>query len=170
MILKVTSRIVRWGRLLFLPRFGCSRSHLPARKKLSTALVSTGILFVSLFHAAHAVQLSSDIQLATAGYYQLLWSGNSKVFQLQESQSADFISYKVIYEGNDLARVISGKPDGEYFYRISASAEKNSVTSNVVKITVVHHPLENAVLFFIAGAIVFIGILGLIIKGNRQGY
>lgn len=29
MILKITSRIARWGRLLFLSLLGCSRSRLP---------------------------------------------------------------------------------------------------------------------------------------------
>ena len=167
MILKATSRIARWGRLLFLPVFGCSRTLLPERNFLIKILVSTGLLFISTTQYSFALQLSSDSQVVTAGYYQLSWSGEARVFQLQESTVSDFKSFKIIYEGKDLARVISGKPDGDYFYRLVNTDENNSQVSNTVKVTVSHHPLKNALLFFIAGAIVFIAILFLILKGNR---
>lgn len=167
MILKVTSRIARWGRLLFLPRFGCRRSHLPERNNNLTFLVIFSIFLASASQAANAIQLSSDSQLATAGYFQLLWSGQNKDFQLQESFTPDFQSYKVIYEGQDLARVVSGKSNGDYFYRV-ASIENSSSVSNVLKVSVQHHSLANAVMFFVAGAIVFISTIVLIIKGNKQ--
>ena len=167
MILKVTSRIARWGRLLFLPVFGCSRTLLPERNFPIKLLVSIGLLFISAIQYSFALQLSSDSQVATAGYYQLTWSGEANVFQLQESTTSDFKLFKVIYEGKDLARVISGKPDGDYFYRLVNTDENNSQVSNTVKVTVSHHPLKNALLFFVAGAIVFIAILFLILKGKR---
>ena len=167
MILKVTSRIARWGRLLFLPRFGCSYPPLPDRNSLFISFFAICFLFVLNIQHAYAIQLSSDSKVATAGYYQLLWSGQSKQFQLQESFSADFNTYELIYEGKDLARVVSGKPNGDYFYRVSAG-ENNSLVSNIVKVTVSHHPLENAILFFIAGAIVFISTLILILNANKK--
>lgn len=167
MILKVTSRIVRWGRLLFLPLLGCSRILLPERNFPIKTLVSIGLLFFSTTQYSFALQLSSDSRVATAGYYQLFWSGKAKVFQLQESTTSDFKSFKVIYEGKDLARVISGKSDGDYFYRLTRLDGNSPQVSDIVKVTVSHHPLENAFLFFIAGAIVFIAILFLIFKGKR---
>ena len=115
-----------------------------------------------------ALELNSDSTIATAGYYQLNWSGNAETFQLQESSTSDFNAYKVIYEGKDLARVISGKPDGDYYYRVKTSTSDSAPgVSNVVEVTVAHHPLQNAILFFLAGAIVFIAILVLILKGNK---
>lgn len=168
MILKVTSRIVRWGRLLFLPLFGCSRTHLPVHNPLIKLLFSIGLLFFSTTQYSFALQLDSDTQLATAGYYQLSWSGEGNIFQLQESTTSDFSSFNVIYEGKDLARVMSGKSDGHYFYRLTTTSNNQLHTSNTLKVTVAHHPLRNAILFFIAGAIVFVSIIILIIRGHRQ--
>ncbi|MEJ2143061.1 MAG: hypothetical protein P8Y24_12045 [Gammaproteobacteria bacterium] len=165
----LTSRIARWGWLLFLPRFGCSRSHLPDRNYALIIFFAIGLLFISSNQNAQALELTSDSQLATAGYYQLSWSGDTDIFQLQESMASDFNNYKVIYEGKDLARVVSGKPDGDYYYRIKVTANNSpqAQVSNVVKVTVSHHPLQTAILFFLAGAIVFIAILVLILKGNK---
>jgi len=89
-------------------------------------------------------------------------------FQLQESRSEDFKSFKIINQGYDLASVISGKANGDYFYRIATSANDRSHLSNVIKVTVAHHPLNNAIVFFIAGAIVFFTMLVFILKGNRE--
>lgn len=167
MILKVTSRIARWGWFLFFPFFGCSRSHLSDRNNLLFIFVITVFLFVSVLKNANALQLNSDSKLATAGYFQLQWSGRFNNFQLQESTSADFNTYKILYDGKDLARFVSGKPDGDFFYRVT-SIENNPLVSNVVKVTVLHHPLENAILFFFAGAIVFVSTVVLIVKGNKR--
>jgi len=151
---------------MFLPRFGCSRLHLPEQNNLTAVLVAALFLFVITIQNANALQLNSDSKFATAGYFQLQWSGNSKKFILQESNNADFDSYNIIYQGSDLARVMSGKPNGNYFYRVSNSSN----LSNVVKVTVEHHTLIYASLFFTAGAIVFILTLIFIIKGNRQKF
>lgn len=118
-------------------------------------------------HNAHAILLGTDTERATAGYFQLSWSGESDNYQLQESRSADFQKFTIVYEGHDLARVMSGKPDGDYYYRV-IDPDDHSHTSEVIQVSVAHHPLENAFYFFIAGAIVFIATLVLIIRGNRQ--
>jgi len=168
MILKVTSRIARWGRLLFLPFFGCSRIPLPVQYFQIKPLLAIGLLFFSTASYSYTLQLSTDTQVATAGYYQLSWSGNAPVYQLLESTTPDFKSFQVIYQGSDLARFMSGKSNGEYFYRLQIRRDNQSYTSNVVKVTVAHHPLRNAILFFIAGAIVFVSIIILIVKGNKE--
>lgn len=125
------------------------------------------LLFIASTQYSYALQLNSDSQIATAGYYQLSWTGKSKNLQLQESNQPDFNSRKILYQGPDRARVISGQSDGDYYYRIS-STDKNKIDfSNVIKVTVRHHPLENAIMFFIAGFIVFMAILVLIINGKR---
>lgn len=165
MILKVTSRIVRWGRLLYLPFFGCSRN--PLSDRIFTLL----FLFVFLLFAVQplqAVELTTDNKLATAGYFQLSWKSDAENFELQQSNSDQFASYKVIYQGKDLARVISGKPDGDYYYRVLANSKDSSAVSDVVRVTVKHHSLYIAILFFIAGAIVFISTFILIINNTRK--
>lgn len=167
MILKVTSRIARWGRLLFLPVIGCSRSLLPNYKFLISFFFSINLLLVSISNAT-ALELISDSDIATAGFFQLKWSGNSSPYKLQESLSPDFTSFKTRYHGADLATVISGKPDGDYYYRVVGDNTQQGIHSNIVKVSVIHHPLINAFVFFIAGAIVFTALLILIFRGNRQ--
>lgn len=167
MILKVTSRIARWGRLLFLPLIGCSRSPLRNDKFLFSFFISIYLLLVPTSNVT-ALELSSDSETATAGFFQLTWTGTAPRYQLQESVTPGFTSFKTLYHGADLATVISGKPDGEYYYRIVIDDSKQGVQSNVVKVSVVHHSLVHAFLFFIAGAFVFTAILIVIFRGNRQ--
>lgn len=164
---KVTSGIARWSSLLFLPRFGCRRSLLSEKKPLLNTIVVLFLCLVSPLNYANALEISSNTPVATAGYFQLQWKGNNQALLLQESSTEDFKSFNNIYKGKDLARVMSGKSDGDYFYRV-VDPENQSRVSNLVKISVKHHPLENAFLFFIAGAIVFIATLVLIVRGNKE--
>ena len=160
--------LARWGRLLFLPVIGCSRSLLPNYKFLISFFFSINLLLVSISNAT-ALELISDSEIATAGFFQLKWSGNSSRYKLQESLSPDFTSFKTRYRGADLTTVISGKADGDYYYRVvDDNNNQQDIHSNIVKVSVIHHPLINAFLFFIAGAIVFTALLILIFRGNRQ--
>lgn len=110
------------------------------------------------------VPLESDTEVATAGYFQLRWVADSRI-ELQESRSADFEAARVVYAGSDAARVISGKPDGDWYYRVAAS---NGDFSSPVKVTVRHHPVERAFAYFGVGLIVFLTTLLLIISGARD--
>mgnify|MGYP000382115906 CR=1 FL=1 len=71
-----------------------------------------------------------------------------------------------------LARLMSGKPDGDYYYRLESAsgtdAAQQVVLSDVLKVTVEHHPLERAFAFFAVGAAVFAATLGLILFGGRD--
>jgi len=168
MVSKATSRIVRWDWPLFLPRFGCSCYRLPDRNYFLVSIIAFCLLFISSIQRVYAIQLNSDVPLATAGYFQLTWTAELIPLQLQESSSPEFTAYKTIYEGNDLARVMSGKSNGDYYYRLISTEANNRQISNIVKVSVSHHSLFKAFLFFIAGTIVFVATLILIIKGNRQ--
>ena len=169
-LFKVTSRFARWGRFLFLPYVGYS--HFPLRD--SPILFLTILLFFTcLLNPVQAavdspIELTSDSEVATAGFFQLRWKSNSHgPWQLHQSENSDLKDYKVIYSGPDLARVISGKSNGIYYYQVVANKNSVSEKSNIVKVTVAHHPLTNAFLFFIVGALIFLAILFSILKGNR---
>ncbi len=170
-LFKVTSRFARWARFLFLPHVGYSHSPLRA----SSILLLSGFIFAAcLFSPVQAsvspsVTLATDTEIATAGFFQLHWeSEHSGAWQLQESKHANLEDYKVIYTGPDLARIISGKSDGSYYYRIVAANNPAAHMSNIVTVTVAHHPLTNAFVFFIIGAFIFLAILVSILKGNRN--
>ncbi|WP_455220641.1 hypothetical protein [Kaarinaea lacus] len=116
-------------------------------------------------------ELTSDTDVATAGYYRLEWDAQEGAdFILEESQQASFDSLKVLYEGPDTARIISGRSDGDYYYRVRDMNGDNdqSAWSEVVRVQVQHHPLSRAFLFFGIGAFVFVATLTAIIIGNRR--
>jgi len=116
-------------------------------------------------------QLASDTDVATAGYYRLDWNAESAAdFVLEESQQVSFETARVLYEGPDTARIISGRKDGDYYYRVRDvnNQDEQSAWSDVVHVKVQHHPLSRALLFFAIGAIVFVATLSAIIIGNRN--
>jgi hypothetical protein len=168
-IFKVTSRIVQWDRLLFLPSCGCSRSLLRVLLTAYFSFLTSFLLCLPISANASNITLTSNTDTATAGYFQLSWQAEQTTghFVLQESNSDDFTTAKILYSGADLATVISGKPDNIYYYRVSEQQNQNNL-SNTVKVTVAHHPLRNAFAFFSVGAIVFVATLFLIFRGTRQ--
>lgn len=115
-----------------------------------------------------AQALQADTDIATAGFFQLRWTADGPV-ELQESPSPDFSMARTIYIGADTARIISGKPDGDWFYRLRpAEAASRAQWTEPLQVTVSHHPLGRALAFFFVGAAVFAATLALIIKGSRQ--
>jgi len=136
---------------------------------LRSSLLSALFFFFSLSsHAASLLQ--SDTDVATAGYYQLSWSSSepeSVPVVLEESDSDEFLTVKELYHGRQLSSVISGKQDGIYYYRIKSHTSQQVEYSEPVKVTVRHHTLYKAWWFFLLGASVFLGTVGVIYWGNR---
>jgi hypothetical protein len=62
---------------------------------------------------------------------------------------------------------MSGKPDGDWYYR-AVPAASNRVPSNIVRVTVRHHPIERAIGYFAVGFVVFLATLLLILSGARK--
>ena len=165
------SKIARAGRQLFPhSRF----SYLPL---FIGSLLLAGLYCPSA--VAAPVQLETDTNLATAGYFQLQWSWPDApadaVYQLAERQIDDSktgAAFKTIYQGDDLASVISGKANGRYEYQVRAMANADSlskpVTSNVVSIEVSHHSLANAFGILSLGVVIFLAILITIFRGAKQ--
>ena len=116
--------------------------------------------------AAQEVQLEADTAVASAGYFQLRWSATAAV-ELEEATTPDFRAPRLVYSGSDRARVISGKPDGDWYYR-ARPVSSDSSFSNIVKVEVRHHPIERAILFFVVGAVVFLATALLIVNGARK--
>lgn len=121
--------------------------------------------------ALEAPVLDSDSEVATAGYYQLSWHSDTTLpeYELQESAKADFSSPVVLYRGPDTATVITGRADGDYHYRLRARTEAaTSPWSATVEVSVRHHSLGRALLFFSIGALVFVTTVFTILIGNRR--
>ena len=136
------------------------------RKPLLQSLALCLSVFCCTIGMAAATQLQSDTDESTAGYYQLSWNHDQSV-QLVEAKSIDFSDRRVIYAGTDTARVMSGKSDGRWYYRLELVAT-GEPASETITVTVKHHSLARAGFFFGLGAFVFFATLGLILHGQRK--
>ncbi len=112
------------------------------------------------------VALKSDTDVATAGYFQLSWNADEPI-RLVESRSADFANPSTIYTGSDSGRTVSGRRDGELYYRLE-SAGSGELLGGPLRVTVAHHPLSRALSFFGVGAFVFVATLALIVFGSLR--
>lgn len=159
-LFKATSHVARPGRALFpLSWF--------------SGLLLFAYLWLSQINITHAYTLTllSDTQTATAGYYQLRWelpgAPDDVRYHLQERNNTT--EFATIYEGSDVASVISGKADGVYEYQILASSVTlaDTVQGNTISVTVAHHSLTHALILFALGLFVFLGILISILRHVR---
>jgi len=131
---------------------------------LSSFLIST------LATAQGGVEdFAADTRVATSGFYRLTWNVDQGVaVELQEATTADFEDAVRIYEGTDQACFVSGKVDGEYFYRIRVAARDPNGWVGPVVLTVSHHPLSRAGLVFGLGAFIFASTLLLVFRRPRR--
>lgn len=130
------------------------------------AILSCVLFFSVCATPVSANQLSSDMSLSTAGYFNLSWAADKPApYVIQQSLDASFKQAKTIYQGSDQASVMSGLPDGQYFYRMQANAGQ---WSEAIKVEVKHHTLEKAFAFFAAGAVMLFTLVFVLIKGARH--
>ncbi|MGD8324275.1 MAG: hypothetical protein PVF50_07905 [Gammaproteobacteria bacterium] len=148
--------------------YGC-----PQPKKLFSSLIvfvvwampgSPSVLAQAQETSVDEVRLRSDTDVATAGYFQLNWDAEQAV-RLYESTTADFEAARVVYEGNDSGHTVSGRADGELFFRLESAATGETL-GRILRVEVAHHPLARALTFFAIGAIVFLATLLLVVKGS----
>lgn len=111
--------------------------------------------------------LTSNTDLATAGYFQLSWqaSASSPSYRLQQSADSDFSNAQTIYQGTDTASVLSGLSDGRYYFRV---LDHLGTPSNIVTVQVKHHSLSKAFGFFALGACMFVILLVVLLTASRQ--
>jgi hypothetical protein len=139
--------------------------------KLIVLILAVFYLFsVTLSLAANAPpRLSSDTDVATAGFFRLTWETDADRIELQQASKGDFRKPVTLYIGSDRASVVSGKPNGTWFYRIRAINDgQPGPWSKPVKVTVAHHSLYRAFTFLSLGIIVFISIVVVVIRGSRE--
>lgn len=136
---------------------------------------SVGFLFFCVATLAHAAEpapavdaFAADTEVATSGFYRLTWETPDGVsVELQEASTDDFADARPLYTGTDRAYFVSGKSDGDYFYRIRTRQSEPSAWTATVKVAVDHHPLWRAWLIFGLGAFIFLSTLWLVFGGGR---
>lgn len=147
-----------------------SRARGVIPRFMAAALLLVALLAVSSGQAqSSAPRLSSDNDVATAGFFRLSWETDAARVELQEAKDSAFETGHTYYSGPDRAAVISGKSNGEWYYRIRAIEDKQAGPwSSPLRVTVAHHSLSRALLFFAVGLVVFIAIGAVVIRGARS--
>jgi hypothetical protein len=144
---------------------------LSARYLLLTVMVTLAGLPLSASSAPDLVapRLSVDNSVATAGFYSLSWETGIERVELQEASEPGFDNPLTAYTGPDRASVISGKPNGTWFYRIRALDDQRAGPwSEPLSVTVAHHSLARALLFLGLGLTVFIATVLMIVRGSDK--
>jgi len=140
--------------------------HLP----IIALFILAGLLLAgTAVSASPAPVLSSDSEISTTGFFHLKWLTDAQQIQLQEASDNAFTNPADIYLGSDEASLISGKKDGQWYYRArNILNTQPGPWSNTVKVTVKHHDLIRALMFFTLGLAIFISLTLLIILGSRK--
>jgi hypothetical protein len=143
------------------------------RTVLAAGLLMLSALAVSAFAGARADTapvISASPEWATGGFYRLAWEGPADArFEVQEADSEAFDEPRPVYTGHDTASVLSGKSDGEFFYRVRVVRETEpGPWSETARVTVAHHSLARALQFFFVGALVFAVLVAVIVRGARK--
>ncbi len=139
-----------------------------------TALLTISLLLTGLFGAGAALAqspplLTSDSELATAGNFRLSWQTTARSVELQQADNAEFVAARTVYRGPDRAMVVSGKPDGDWYFRVrSLNTDQAGSWSDPVKVTVSHHSLGRALAFLLLGFVVFVATIALIARGTGK--
>ena len=102
------------------------------------------------------------------GGFTLHWEAPGAVV-LERASGPDFGDARVIYEGGDASRVISGLPDGEYRFRLRAADADEDAWSDRITVVVEHHSLARAFGFFAVGAAVFLVLIFALLRGRPRG-
>lgn len=129
----------------------------------------TTFLFATLFFSPlWGMELSAEPELSTTGTVNLRWQGGEQALYELEQRSLT-LGTRILYQGSDTARVVTGLPNGEYDYRVRAIQQGSPGTwSEERRVNVRHHSLSRALVFFSLGLLVFLATLIVVLRGARD--
>lgn len=142
----------------------------PFHLRIIVPFILAGLLLAgTAVSASPAPVLNSDSQTSTTGFFQLSWLTDAQQVQLQEARDKAFTNPADTYLGTDKAALISGKKDGQWYYRArNILNTQPGPWSNTVEVTVKHHDLMRALMFFTLGLVIFVSLALLVILGSRK--
>ena len=131
-------------------------------------------LFMGIASATdeNPLEISVSPSASSDGTARLSWSSSSQAsVNIQKSLDSSFSKSTLLYRGKDNASVITGLMDGEYYFRARSEYPDGRVSawSETVSLSVKHHSLAKATLFFAIGGVVFLATMLLIAFGARRG-
>jgi hypothetical protein len=130
------------------------------------ALLAIGAAAQPSAETGRANVLTSDTDVATAGYFQLRWDAAEPI-RLLESTSREFADATLVYTGSDSGHMVSGRADGDLWFRLE-SAATGAALGDPVHVVIAHHSLGRALAFFTVGALVFVATLAMILIAGRE--
>lgn len=100
------------------------------------------------------------------GYIQLSWNNaGERSVELQQARQPSFAEATTLYQGKNRSIMLSGLPNGTYFFRIRASTD---MWSDTVTLQVSHYPIAQALILFVLGVLVFLSAAWVVIRGARD--
>ncbi|PTN12866.1 hypothetical protein C8R11_102142 [Nitrosomonas aestuarii] len=152
--------------LLFKFKACVQHSHLSRLLLLQLQLfLFTVALFLPVSSGCtETVKFTNDQYLESdAGYVLLNWNNQKRIpVELQQGSKHTFEQATTLYRGSNSSLMLSGLPNGTYYYRIRS---QTGTWSDKITLNVTHHSLIKAWLLFVIGAFVFFSIVWVIIRG-----
>ena len=135
------------------------------------------MLLLAVSGEPFSVPLLSIKAEEAAGHLTLKWQTHTSEnepewteFILQVSKDPKFSSPRTVYQGPHKSSMISGLPDGTYFFRVRAHSNGTatwSAWSQPQKLKVRHHSLTLAVTLSILGSIILLLVIITLWGGAR---
>jgi hypothetical protein len=170
-------------------RLSLSRTHGPRSAHAATcawivlAVAASAPVSAVAAPAPGAPAIAVEPAVSTSGYFRVSWALNDAGggqpgrngetpddvrFELEETRGVHSSDATLLYDGRDLATVITGRGNGTYRYRVRAlvASAGASPWSERVAVQVRHHSRSRALGFFAAGAVVFVATVGLVVVGS----
>lgn len=109
---------------------------------------------------------------SSAGHVRLSWAGGETgtSYELQQANDVAFGKPEVRYQGQQTASVISGLPDGEFYFRVRRLGQDGvpGPWSSVVRFAVTHYKLGFALTLLAIGAVIFVATVCFLIVFSRK--
>lgn len=132
------------------------------------ALISFSVLQASSAVAADTLQFNkTKLADAREGYFTLSWNAFPSAAEYQLTTADGHC----VYRGPLPKAFVSGLADGTYEYHVSAvdaGGQVLATTATPAVVQVEHWPLRLALALLTCGGIVFLVVVGLIVKGTQQ--
>lgn len=127
------------------------------------AAVSLGLFATPAFAAAPSFA-AEEALTSEAGNALLEWTGDGEII-LEIAEGPHFADARELYRGTNRSMFVSGLEDGAYVFRLR---DDDGRVSQTLALTVRHQSLGRALLLAAVGALVFLAVVAVILRGVRD--
>ncbi|MBW7857846.1 MAG: hypothetical protein H3C43_06075, partial [Leptonema sp. (in: Bacteria)] len=114
--------------------------------------------------------IQSSEPISSTGNFQLSWgleqtksyTNDLPIYLLEECNN----TCKLLYQGHDTASVISGRPNGNYHFKISEQSQPNQFSE--ITVQVIHYDLQSGLWVLLVGFLLFVICILIIVFGEAN--